>query len=263
MDRESFEKILQNPNMISGIHNYCDRWCERCPMTSRCSVFAITESENAEHPHSDMENEEFWNHLHEMFSLAIEMAKEWATKNGVDIEVRPTEDEIALREEIDSQTERHAIMTAARVYRMRTSEWFKANDTTFKQKAEQARQACELELPAIDPEAEIWELSDIVEVILWYHTLVLAKLHRAVHQVVERELTNMEDYSGDSDGSAKIALIGMDRSLTAWAVLRNHVPEQEDTILDFLVQLERLRRQTEQLFPKARAFVRPGLDERQ
>ncbi|HTV00428.1 MAG TPA: hypothetical protein VMF13_07835, partial [Luteitalea sp.] len=27
---------------IVGIFNYCDRWCERCPLTSRCRVFAST-----------------------------------------------------------------------------------------------------------------------------------------------------------------------------------------------------------------------------
>ncbi len=26
---------------IPGIHNYCDRWCERCPFSSRCRAFAI------------------------------------------------------------------------------------------------------------------------------------------------------------------------------------------------------------------------------
>ena len=25
---------------IVGVYNYCDRWCERCPLTSRCRVFA-------------------------------------------------------------------------------------------------------------------------------------------------------------------------------------------------------------------------------
>lgn len=231
-------------------------------MTSRCSVFATTESENADNQHSDTDNEAFWNYLHEMFSLTLEMAEEWAIKNGVDIDAPPSEDEVALQEQIDSQTECHIIMTAARTYRMQTHEWFIANEKVFKQKTEQVRQAYDLELPAADPEAELWELSDIVDVILWYHTLILAKLHRAVHQVVERELTDSEDYSGDSDGSAKVAMLSIDRSLTAWAVLRNHLPEQEGIILDFLVRLERLRRQTERLFPNARAFIRPGLDER-
>ena len=28
---------------IPGIYNYCDRWCERCPLTARCRVFAMEE----------------------------------------------------------------------------------------------------------------------------------------------------------------------------------------------------------------------------
>ena len=26
---------------IPGVFNYCDRWCERCPFSSRCRVYAI------------------------------------------------------------------------------------------------------------------------------------------------------------------------------------------------------------------------------
>ncbi len=29
----------QEADFIAGIYNYCDRWCERCPATSRCMVF--------------------------------------------------------------------------------------------------------------------------------------------------------------------------------------------------------------------------------
>jgi hypothetical protein len=72
---------------------------------------------------------------------------------------------------------------------------------------------------------------------------------------------DLKDIPSDADGSAKIALIGIDRSIAAWAVILKSMPEQEKEILDFLVQLERLRRQAEQTFPKARAFVRPGFDD--
>src|SRR5687768_5807012 len=30
-------------HFIPGIYNYCDRWCERCPLTARCRVFAVEE----------------------------------------------------------------------------------------------------------------------------------------------------------------------------------------------------------------------------
>ena len=45
---------------IVGVYNFCDRWCERCPLTSRCRVFAdVAEMEfEQEHgaigePHSE------------------------------------------------------------------------------------------------------------------------------------------------------------------------------------------------------------------
>ena len=65
----------------------------------------------------------------------------------------------------------------------------------------------------------------------------------------------------DSDGSAKVALLGIDRSLVAWTRMRQHFPKRADNILDILVDLERLRRLTEKTFPNARAFKRPGFDE--
>jgi hypothetical protein len=65
----------------------------------------------------------------------------------------------------------------------------------------------------------------------------------------------------DCDGSAKIALMAVDRSIAAWATLRKAVADEADTILDFMVLLDRLRRGMEKAFPDARAFVRPGFDE--
>ena len=53
----------------------------------------------------------------------------------------------------------------------------------------------------------------------------------------------------------------MDRSIAAWGALRDCLSEEADSILDTLVHLDRLRRRTEQEFPRARAFVRPGFDE--
>lgn len=62
-------------------------------------------------------------------------------------------------------------------------------------------------------------------------------------------------------GSAKIALTGMDRCIAAWSALRIALgPDEDDEILDHLAQLSAIRRETENLFPNARAFVRPGFD---
>jgi len=73
----------------------------------------------------------------------------------------------------------------------------------------------------------------------------------------------MEDviFESDSIGSAKVALIGIDRSISAWGKLHEHFPERTDSILDILVYVNRLRRRVEQLFPQARNFKRLGFDD--
>jgi hypothetical protein len=38
MNPKRFFRIVNNPRHIPSIFNYCDRWCERCPLTLRCSV---------------------------------------------------------------------------------------------------------------------------------------------------------------------------------------------------------------------------------
>jgi predicted protein tyrosine phosphatase len=38
MDRHGLLKLASDPKFIPGIYNYCDRWCERCPFTSRCLI---------------------------------------------------------------------------------------------------------------------------------------------------------------------------------------------------------------------------------
>jgi len=65
----------------------------------------------------------------------------------------------------------------------------------------------------------------------------------------------------DSDGSAKVALIGIDRSIAAWRLAQLALPEREVSIVPLILQLERLRHRIEKTFPYAREFVRPGFDE--
>ena len=86
MDKDRVDDIFEDPNMIFGIHNYCDRWCERCPKTARCSVFAMTESENTDPQTRDAENEAFWDRLQETFDLTLEMACDWMDENDIEIE---------------------------------------------------------------------------------------------------------------------------------------------------------------------------------
>ena len=98
----------------------------------------------------------------------------------------------------------------------------------------------------------------------WYQFFVPAKTERAVGGLVHIEEDGGDEYDihqNDANGSAKIALIAVDRSIAAWSLLRDHFPEQGDGVLDLLVHLARLRRLLETTFPTARDFKRPGFDD--
>ncbi len=259
MDEEDFDNFARDPNIIPGIHNYCDRWCERCPKTARCSVFAMIESETTDPQINDAENEAFWEKLQQTFDRTPDMTGGWEDEDDIEIDQAAYDEYLALREHVDDYTDAHPIIKTAEAYRRQVHDWFQANQATFEHQPEDIRTMWPRDVAA-DAEAALWERSDILDVILWYHTLMLAKLHRAVHQVIERDITEEDDITGDSDGSAKIALLGMDRSLAAWTLLRKHLPDCEKDIHIFLAQLEKLRRQTETLFPNARAFIRQGFD---
>jgi len=94
MDKKKLKKIVDNPRHIPGIHNYCDRWCERCTKTLRCSVYAIEKADTSGPQSSDPENEAFWNRLHEIFAVTMEMVQDYAKENNIDLSIPPSLEEM-------------------------------------------------------------------------------------------------------------------------------------------------------------------------
>jgi hypothetical protein len=96
------------------------------------------------------------------------------------------------------------------------------------------------------------------EVFAWFHTLISAKVYRALvsaGQAARGDATR----ATDAVVSAKVALIGIDRSLDALTAM---LLEEDDSRLGLMhVHLQRLRREVNARFPDARSFVREGLDD--
>lgn len=158
----------------------------------------------------------------------------------------------------------HPLVIDGTRYMHASMAWFDWHESLFKEKGEQLSSALIMALPAHDdPQAVARDLTDAVEVIQWYHMFIGVKIARAVghDEFDDEDGDEQQGENGDALGSAKIALIAMDRSLAAWARLREHLSEDADAIIDLLVQLDRLRRKVELHFPAARAFVRPGWDD--
>ena len=86
MRRRILTELAQNPDLISGIYNYCDRWCERCPLSSRCLLYATEQADEDDSPESrDIQNEAFWRKLSSIFQETREMITEWAEEKDVNL----------------------------------------------------------------------------------------------------------------------------------------------------------------------------------
>jgi len=262
VDRKKLREMAKDPRFISGIYNYCDRWCERCPLTSRCLNYAMQQEDDDDPASRDIRNQAFWDKLHSIFQMTRDMIAEDAEELGIDLSASDLEEAAEEQHRKRAEAESHQVARAARRYGAVVDEWFEANEALFEEKRDQLNSALRMGLPGADPAAEAASLKDAVEVIRWYQHQIYVKLMRALHRDhYDDELKEMlAEFPSDADGSAKVALIAMDRSLGAWGTLRGSLSAAGDSILDILVRLDRLRRRVEETFPQARTFVRPGFD---
>jgi len=261
MAKKTFQKSNTESNHIPGIYNYCDRWCERCPFTARCLNFEMSEEKFGDLKDGDISNEVFWQKLSETLQETMTMLKEMVAERGIDLDSLEIED----REEPDTPFEDkpvvHMTTHMARTYIDVAENWFNENVYIFEDETSQFGSVYEADISDSYSKEDSVSLIDSVEVIRWYQHQIYVKLQRAIHSSQDEEFEIENGFPKDSDGSAKVALIGMDRSISAWGKLIRYFPDQKETILDVITHLDRLRRRTEKKFPDARAFMRPGFDE--
>ncbi len=261
MDKEKLKNLGSDPKYISGIYNYCDRWCECCPFTNRCLNYEISEEDFADPKSRDMNNELFWQKLSETFQATLELVNEMMEEQGIDIDSDDIEEIKKEEEKIRETVDNHQLIITAKEYVNLVTDWFESAEDLFMEKEIDLNKKARLDLPNENPDKEAAAILDAVDVITWYLHFIQVKLMRALHGELEERLEILDDFPKDSDGSAKVALIAIDRSISAWGKMMNYFPDQEDELLNILVKLEQLRRNSEKVFPNARAFVRPGFDE--
>ncbi len=285
MDKNKLLAMAEAPKFIEGIYNYCDRWCERCPLTSRCLTYAMSQPEADSTASGALNNEAFWKQIDAAFQLAKEMITDLAKQRGVDLEdfAEPAEMQDAVdsspidqnqtasgwlsrRVNLCGQGPQLDAIRLARHYGQMVNDWFDSHASLFHRKEDDLGRRQEAGLTEESTQTEGDSIIDAVEVIRWYQHQIFVKLMRASRQVDiglenERENEELADLTqNDSDGSAKVALIGIERSEGAWLKLRGFLTDDAGSILSLLVHLDRLRRKAEEAFPQARSFRRPGFD---
>lgn len=261
MAKKTFGKYDINPDHIPGIYNYCDRWCERCLFTSRCLNFEMSEEKFGDLQNGDTSNEAFWQKLSETLQETMTMLIEMAEERGIDLDTLDIDDDEEPKDPLGEKPVVHMTTHMAKSYIDVVENWFNENVYAFEEDARDLAAAYDVD--SSDPQfrEDTVTLIDSVEVIRWYQHQIYVKLQRAIHSLKNEEFETENGFPKDSDGSTKVALIGIDRSISAWGKMIQYFPHLQDNILGIIARLERLRRQTEKKFPDARAFVRPGFDE--
>ena len=218
---------------IVGIFNYCDRWCDTCAFTSRCRLFA----DSAE---MDASFDPGMKALVELHGAAEPSPPPppWLEELLRDMDEaihKPEENEEPLErplppEHLEIEERAHRYLACLHAW-LQTRTFVSNND------------------PA-DPQA----------VVRRFHTLISAKVHRALQGLAD-DRPEDRDWPPDYDGSAKVALLGIDRSHAAWLEFVERRMATEEDVAPFIADLVWLGEALERVFPDARAFVRPGLDE--
>lgn len=248
---------MKSDKQIPSIHNWCDRWCERCVFIERCAV-GIVEMKRWQRD-KPMTDEEVWSEVSDNFKEALRMLDEMIREAGLDPE------EIANQPEPEPDPDIEAlekdIWEKGLHYFKSVDAFFKNNAAFFEEKGVEIRQKSEMEMP-IDFDT-LNSISDALDIIRQYAAFISVKARRAISgmdTMHDTEIWGDPPHQSDANGSAKIAIITIERSLGAWEILRKNWPEKTDEILDLLVQLSRLRKEMERLFPNWNKFIRPGFD---
>ena len=218
---------------IVSVFNYCDRWCETCALTSRCRLFAdLARAEAA--CDTNMSAIVQAPPLKEDIAPPPPPWLDEVIAEANDAVKTMSEQELAaLQPRV--REEHRGIEQRATAYFMWVFEWLETRAETRQDHA------------------------DPVSVIAWFASLNASKIRRALSGLANFD--GDRAYPPDHEGSAKVALIGFDRSQAAWRRLVADGRVAEPLAQACIDELEWLKTQLENAIPYARAFIRPGFDE--
>jgi hypothetical protein len=221
---------------IVDVSTYCDRWCEACAFTSRCRLFAdVAEMSGRRDPNLQA--------LVEAPPLPQDVPPDpppWLQElidemNAASLASSSGDEPRQCRRDVPREHE--SIQARAREYCEKVHAWLSE------------RKSAAVRDPG-DPRA----------VIGWFHILIPSKIARALNGLAEHE-PGLWDWPPDHDGSAKVALLGIERSHAAWLQMVEWALASNRDADPFIADLVWLGEEIERVFPNARAFVRPAFDE--
>jgi hypothetical protein len=241
---EAYVARAQDPQLIPGIHNYCDYRCERCAFTTRCFSF------REEHARVRAESErDLVDDVEANVDLTEDVIHSWCERHGIDLEKvldgANSEAVNTAQQRADQAVDSDPLQIAARQY---------------------SKEAYGIVEPLKNLSGfHTWPsgVGAALDAIAWHSSMIPVKVSRALHGLAEQgRLADEDRVQNDWNGSAKVARLAIAESLAAWTTLfaAGETP-RDASIRQTTRLLEDIDRDLEERFPLAMDFVRPGFDE--
>jgi hypothetical protein len=227
-----FLAIARDPQIIPGVHHYCNEWCDYCHVTTRCCGYRCTELYRKRHGRKDGEP------TFTVIDEAIAFTREMSAAEGV------------RTDELDA---------------LLANPLGESGIATTDPLAELAWQYAERVALLMAPLVLEWMIKPPppssggpgpMETVLWYHLRIYMKVFRAL---IARDTHAAGAESEEARGCGKLALVSIDRSLDALGHLTDAFSAAD--LVDLQRMLTELRDRMETKIPGARAYIRVGLDE--
>lgn len=247
--------LLQTLSMaedqIPGISQYCDHWCERCAFTRRCADYS-----KGPDPFKDdyMTNPALLERVRENFKRAMDKIEVNIDRN------RDVYSILALEKQKKKLLADNPLLAVSQSYAEAAQQWLRSQPGML-ERLEKLKKEIVMGSTSTSGKSIASGIKEALAVIHWDASLIHSKLVEALSIRIKEQSDFLMPNDAKSDGIVKVILLSIDRSLEAWRIIFDLLPDREDDFLNVLAQLQKLSRLISHEFPTAREFFRPGFDE--
>ncbi|QNR22556.1 hypothetical protein [Croceimicrobium hydrocarbonivorans] len=224
---------------IPSIQQYCNRWCQRCPLSSLCGLYHARYGDEELDPQewSGPASGEEPRHVFE----EIDLKK---------VEALPAKIK-ELEDQGDFNPDASPILG---IY----DQWQGHYGQVLQHLTESWEQAMQKQ-DSFVREAHFLQRLNAREVLLHYRNFLGPKLHRALGG--RFDAGGQIPLQSDWNGSAKVLILALNHLLLVLEIMDRLYPEYHQSIAAFQLASEDFKEQCLSLFPQAMAFKRPGFDD--
>lgn len=258
------------PELIPGIFNYCDRWCERCDYADRCRLFQSETERNIQHILNDEDPDDpeiVAKDIAESLQDSLAMLKAQMEIEGItDEDLNPFEDDEDDSKYFidDFSDEREEVSESGRIVRTlhplasMADDFFKDVVAFFNK----IKTAFPHDPDAVEPIDN--PLYEHLRILLWYSPQIAVKSRMCIGSKVMLENVKDEDDKEFEvemmNINSRIAFTGIEKCLKSLQDIYESEPDHSDDVLSLLSNIKKLKDEFEKEFPAVHTYKRPYFD---